>query len=550
MTNQEYNQTNERKVSISTEVKTTTIPERKAKKSPEDKRKGGDGKQYARRPSFFEGPRDGTVSKGSADGEAPQSIEDCYSWIVMVAALLSHLLMFGICWTVGVYYVIFLEVFQQGKGPTSWIGSINSACLCFIGPLAGVLMKKFDNRVLMIIGCLLSVAGLIASAMATNIYQLYATFGVVAGCGIGLSFLPCMSVLGGYFDRHRTMALGLAATGTGFGTVVYPPLIRYLDEEYGWRGSLLIMAGITLNLLVTSLIMKPKPQKTIDDADKEKKSLYETLGCSFFKNYRFVLICFSSLMQAFGFGIVYMHLAVYAKYEGVSDDNSAILYSCIGLANFVGRLFWGFSALNPRVNVLVIYILSVMLVGIPIEAVPLVHTYSGLIVISVLFGFFSASVGPLTPDILIQFLGVERFAHGLGYLISFEGIGQLVGAPVAGWLCDATGTYSYSFYLGGTAIILSKVILLPALKRLPLTYETDEESGWMNSNLLYTNNDERTKSSGNSVTQNSLLTVRRALFDSKANLHRVHAFGSQYDFGTQPNMLFGSNIITGDVMET
>jgi predicted MFS family arabinose efflux permease len=226
----------------------------------------------------------------------------------------------------------------------------------------------------------------------------------------------------------------MAASGTGFGTVVYPPLIRYLDQEYGWRGSLVIMAGITLNLLVMSMIMKPKPQKTMDGAQKEEKSHYETMGCDMFTNYRFELICFGSLIQAFGFSIVYVHLAVYAKYKGVSDDDSALLYSFIGLANFIGRLVWGFVAQNPRVNVLVMYILAMILVGIPIEAVPLVHTYAGLIVISVLFGFLSGAIGPLTPDILIQFLGVDKFAQGLGYLISFEGIGQLLGAPVAGML--------------------------------------------------------------------------------------------------------------------
>jgi hypothetical protein len=135
-TQQEYNVTNERKVSISNEVKTIAVPEKKAKKAPEEKR--SDGKQYARRPSFFEGPRDSTVPKGSAEGAAAESIEDAYSWFVMVAALLSHVLMFGICWTVGVYYVIFLEVFQTGKGPTSWIGSINVACLCFTGKNAKI----------------------------------------------------------------------------------------------------------------------------------------------------------------------------------------------------------------------------------------------------------------------------------------------------------------------------------------------------------------------------------------------------------------------------
>jgi hypothetical protein len=49
------------------------------------------------------------------------------SVIVLVASFLSHVLQYGIVWTVGVYHVIFLEVFESGNAVTALVGSLNTA---------------------------------------------------------------------------------------------------------------------------------------------------------------------------------------------------------------------------------------------------------------------------------------------------------------------------------------------------------------------------------------------------------------------------------------
>jgi hypothetical protein len=65
--------------------------------------------------------------------ETEPSVETPYSWAVMVATFIGQVMIYGISWTVGVYFVIFLDVFQQGKGATSWVGSINTACTYLAG---------------------------------------------------------------------------------------------------------------------------------------------------------------------------------------------------------------------------------------------------------------------------------------------------------------------------------------------------------------------------------------------------------------------------------
>ena len=76
-----------------------------------------------------------------------------------------------------------------------------------------------------------------------------------------------------------------------------------------------------------------------------------------------------------------------------------------------------------------------MLCGIATFLCPLLADsagYIGLCVFSVVFGLTSACIGPLIPTLIISFLDADSLASGSGYVLVFEAIGQLLGAPAAG----------------------------------------------------------------------------------------------------------------------
>ena len=50
----------------------------------------------------------------------------------------------------------------------------------------------------------------------------------IAGVGLGLAYVPAIVSVSEYFERRRTIALGLAVSGVGFGCFVFPPIIRYV----------------------------------------------------------------------------------------------------------------------------------------------------------------------------------------------------------------------------------------------------------------------------------------------------------------------------------
>lgn len=105
------------------------------------------------------------------------------------------------------------------------------------------------------------------------------SYGLLVGTGAGLSFPPTVYIVTSYFVRLRGLANGICISGSAFGSIILPPLLRVLLENYGYRGAVLIMGGITLNTWVAAIfyepvenhmkrVLKKKKQPVSDDEDE------------------------------------------------------------------------------------------------------------------------------------------------------------------------------------------------------------------------------------------------------------------------------------------
>ena len=77
------------------------------------------------------------------------------------------------------------------------------------------------------------------------------------GIGFGLSHLPAVVMLSLYFDTKIGTATGIAMSGTGLGTIFMSVVTQYLVDEYGWRGTMLVLSAINANLCVAAATMRP-----------------------------------------------------------------------------------------------------------------------------------------------------------------------------------------------------------------------------------------------------------------------------------------------------
>ncbi|CAH1784867.1 unnamed protein product [Owenia fusiformis] len=423
-----------------------------------------------------------------------------YGWLVVLAGFFSHLFTYGISWSVGVFFVVYLDAFQESKGMTAWTGSLNTACMYGIGPVASILTNKFGYRVTMMTGGVLSAVGLATSALSTNIYHLYVTFGIVTGCGFGICYIPTIAVLAVYFSKNLTLAFGLSSAGVGIGTFVYPPLITSLISLYGWRGCMLILSAITLNLCVCGAIMKPNPIQTSSLTEVDERCPMDDIETSapqnnvfdikVLTNLNFLFMCLSSFLYCFGHSIVYVHFGEYAITRGIKENQATFLFSVIGISNLIGKLIYGSisTVKHPCANIILMFAISLTSSGLLTMTIPFQTGYPLLVIFSVVFGVCSAAFGVLPSGIVHQFLGTKNLATGYGILCIFCAMGTLPGAPIAGEMFDSVKRYAESFYLGGVAIGLSGVIMI-------IPYLRTRTSGHLQNNINVTAADDFTKQS-------------------------------------------------------
>lgn len=112
--------------------------------------------------------------------------------------------------------------------------SSRSPRLYFIhrGALAGCLADRFAPRVIVAVGAAILGSGLCLTAAADRIWLCYLAYGIGVGIGGACCYMPSLAIVGGWFIRRRNTALGVAAAGTGCGTMVFPPLAAELIQRY------------------------------------------------------------------------------------------------------------------------------------------------------------------------------------------------------------------------------------------------------------------------------------------------------------------------------
>ncbi|XP_070686850.1 monocarboxylate transporter 13 [Pempheris klunzingeri] len=180
-----------------------------------------------------------------------------YAWFILLSCFMVFALTFGVIKSFGVFYVEIHKYFETTATGTSWITSIAVATIHIVAPVASALSARYSHRSVVIMGGLICSLGVVFGAFANNLVELYLTVGFLNGFGYALTWTPTVTMLGLYFERRRPVANALASAGECILTFVLTPLCQLLIDSYTWRGALLILGGLQLNLCVFGMLLRP-----------------------------------------------------------------------------------------------------------------------------------------------------------------------------------------------------------------------------------------------------------------------------------------------------
>ncbi|XP_073706700.1 monocarboxylate transporter 2 [Garra rufa] len=413
-----------------------------------------------------------------------------YGWFIVLSTFLVFGLTFGVIKSFGVFFVEIHNYFASTATASSWITSIALATIHFGAPIGSVLSAYFGHRPVVMAGGLLSSIGMVAGSYAQDLLQLYITVGFLTGFGYALTWTPTVTMLGCYFDKRRPVANALSSTGECILTFILTPSFQFMVNQYSWRGAMLILGALQLNLCLCGALLRPlntqvPPKALVEEKEHElellsqphiesrssersdlkkldplKVKIIRYVDYTLITNARFMVYSMFGIFTSLGFFAPALFLVPYARSQGVEEYQAAALMSISAVLDLLSRVFFGWVANLRLVKTVHQLIVSVLLLGVVLLFCPLATTFTQLALFSAAFGLVYGATVAIHITVLAEVVGVERLGSALGFFMLIRCSSGLLGPPLAGIFIDKMSDYGAGFLMAGVAFLISALFLL------------------------------------------------------------------------------------------
>ena len=340
----------------------------------------------------------------------------------------------------------------------------------FFSPAQGYLVDRFGPRFLIASGCLLSGLGWVLAAYATSLIGLYLTYGLFCGIGTGIVYIGIVGLMVRWFPDRRGLATGVVAAGYGFGAILTTFPIDTMIKSSGYQHTLVVF-GIILGLIgaASALALRlPTP----DDKLPPPPPLASTVGTppkEMLRSRVFWLMFFMMTMMSTGGLMIISQFAAFSRDFGVANITVfglaalPLALTVDRLTNGLTRPFFGWvSDRIGRENTMGIAFLmeaaSVTLMVLFRDNALVFVILSGV----VFFGW--GEIFSLFPSTLTDTFGTKHATTNYGFLYMAQGIGSILGGPLAALLREQTGSWLPVFAIIIAMDALTGILALAVLK--------------------------------------------------------------------------------------
>jgi OFA family oxalate/formate antiporter-like MFS transporter len=371
-------------------------------------------------------------------------------------------------------WTLFVKPFQ-----TTTAGSLPAVQITFsllivlqtwLSPAQGFLVERFGPRMLVAVGAALSGLGWVLSAQVTSLLGLYLTYGVLCGVGTGIVYIGVVGLMARWFPDRRGFAIGMVAAGYGMGALATTFPIDSMIKSSGYQATLTTF-GIILGLVGVAAALGLRAPLDGEVTAKPAQVLVrgrDTEPAAMLKTPIFWLMFAMMTMMSTGGLMVTSNFANFAKEFGVADLAVAGM-AAVPLALTVDRVLNGltrpfFGWVSDRIGRENTMGLAFLLEAL---AITLMLTFRSnalaFVILSGLVFFGWGEIFSLFPSTLTDTFGTRNATTNYGFLYMAQGIGSVLGGPVAASLHDSAGSWVPVF---GVAIAMDVVTALLALKTM------------------------------------------------------------------------------------
>lgn len=378
-------------------------------------------------------------------------IDSPRAWLIVVAAFFGSFVAFGVTYSFGVFLKPMGATFGASHASMTAIFSTLTVLSFFLAPITGDLADRIGPRNVVGAGALLMGAGLLATARVHSFPLLFVTYGAGVGTAVACIYVPLVASVGEWFKVHRDIALGIAISGIGCGTLTAAPLAASLTERFGWRTAFELFGWTSTVILLgcAALVSRPAILGVKDTAN--------VMGM--LRTRTFVLMYLGLTFSGIAIYIAFVFLPAFAADVGASRLAGGALIGYIGASSVVGRL--GLNVLAPRFGLLNMYKASYFVLLVSSYFWLTGHNYKALVIFGLVMGVGYGGIAAMSPAVAASMFGIEGLGELLGFLMTSFGVACLVGPPLAGVMVDYTHDYKWPVFVAAASAFIGLVAVIP-----------------------------------------------------------------------------------------
>ncbi len=351
-------------------------------------------------------------------------------------------------------WTLFVKSFQTTTGATLPAIQITFSLLIVLqtwfSPAQGWLVDKFGPKLLIAVGAALSGLGWVLSAHITSLAGLYATYGLFCGIGTGIVYVGIVGLMVRWFPDHRGFATGMVAAGYGFGAILTTFPIDTMMKSSDYKTTL-VTFGIILGavgVLAALGLRNPQPHeiRAASTSSRVTTSAHDYEPKEMLKTPLFWLMFAMMTMMSTGGLMVISQFANFTRDFGVANVMVWGL-AALPLALTVDRITNGltrpfFGWVSDRIGRENTMGLAFILEGAAITLMVMFRENAlAVVLLSGLVFFGWGEIFSLFPSTLTDTFGTKNATTNYGFLYMAQGVGSVLGGPVAALLRESTGSW-------------------------------------------------------------------------------------------------------------
>lgn len=397
-----------------------------------------------------------------------------YGWVLVAIAFVTMAVGVNARTSFSLLFPAILDEFGWDRGVTAGAFSFGFLMSALVTPYAGRLMDRRGPMPVIELGIVMMAAGLFLATLVQQPWQLYLTLGALVGGGVNcLAYTGQSLYLPNWFVRRRGLALSIAFSGVGIGSVTILPWFQSLILAHGWRTA---CAALGLLVLVTlapiNLFVRRRPEdiglepdggagggtarRSGDNiVDRVWAEIDWTLARAA-RTGRFWWIALGYFCALFSWYAVQVHQTKFLIEVGFSPEVAAWALGIVSLAAVPGQIALGH--LSDRIGREAVWAIGNF--GFVLCCVLLVlmqHRASAvllwlMVIAQGTLGYGLTSVmGPIPAEI---FEG-KHYGSIFGTVMLAAIVGGAAGPLAAGVIHDVAGTYTPAFWISAMLSTIS-----------------------------------------------------------------------------------------------